>query len=192
MEMKNTVYAADIGEWRAWLTAHHRDCNEVWLIFPRKESGRPSVAYDEALDEALCFGWIDSIIQKIDDSRYARKFTPRRDTEKWSAVNLRRMQRLHREGRLLPSGLAVIAPELLDDPQAAERATRPRELEVPAELQEALADNAAAREFFAAIAPSHRRRFCGWVGEGKKEETRRKRSAEAVRLLEGKRLLEMK
>jgi uncharacterized protein YdeI (YjbR/CyaY-like superfamily) len=108
MEITNSVYAKSSAEWRNWLEINHKIQNEVWLIFYKASTGIPSISYDDALDEALCFGWIDSLIQKIDEEKYARKFTLRKNTRKWSDLNKRRIEKLMQEGRMTQFGLAKI------------------------------------------------------------------------------------
>src|SRR5713101_7800533 len=95
-----TIDARTLPRWRAWLAAHHASETEIWLICHKQHTGRPSVDYLDALDEALCFGWIDSLIKRIDDDRYARKFTPRKPGSKWSAINRKRYADLEAAGRL--------------------------------------------------------------------------------------------
>jgi len=174
-------------DWRSWLERHHAEVTEVWLVFPKKHTGRATVSYEDAVEEALCFGWIDSLIKRIDDDRYARKFTPRTNTRRWSASNLRRMERLKAAGLMTPAGLAKIAPDV-----RAEAPPAGTDGEPPAFVREALAANAAAGAFFAGLAPSHRRRIVGWICAAKREGTRRRRLAEALDLLARGRTLGMK
>src|SRR2546422_9455122 len=94
--------------WRAWLHAHHRTAKEIWLVYYRKASGRPRIAYNDAVEEALCFGWIDSNQKGIDDERFAQRFTPRRRVGGLSEMNKHRVRRLVAEGRMTPAGMAVI------------------------------------------------------------------------------------
>src|SRR5262245_29596136 len=101
-----TVQAKSLAEWRRWLARHHASESEVWLVFPKGHTAAPSVSYQDALDEALCFGWVDSLIKRLDDERYARKFTPRKPDSRWSAVNRRHYARLQAAGRLHPSGVS--------------------------------------------------------------------------------------
>ena len=92
--------------WRRWLAKNHASESEVWLIFHKKHTGKPSVAYKDALDEALCYGWIDSLIKRIDDDRYARKFTPRKAESNWSSINIKRYNELKAAKKLAAPGLA--------------------------------------------------------------------------------------
>src|SRR5512146_285958 len=125
MKMNQTLVAQNRQEWRAWLEQHYQSESEVWLIFSKSHTGQACVSYDDSVEEALCFGWIDSIIQKIDEDRYARKFTPRRLGSEWSPSNKRRIAKLIQEGRMTKFGLAVVTyphPEL--KPSEAELAPR--------------------------------------------------------------------
>src|SRR5919198_1149280 len=99
-----TVEARTLEQWRRWLTAHHDSESEVWLIFYKRHTGKASIAYADALDEALCFGWGDSLVKRLDDDRYARKFTPRRADSIWSTVNRKRYAELAANGRLMEPG----------------------------------------------------------------------------------------
>src|SRR5262245_28901896 len=90
--------------WRQWLVEHHRSESEVWLVFHKVRTGRPTIAYQDAVEEALCFGWVDSLIKRIDDARYARKFTPRKADSRWSTSNRRRYAKLRAERRLEAAG----------------------------------------------------------------------------------------
>src|SRR5262249_60030780 len=96
----------------------HQSETEVWLIYYKKPSGQPRIPYDDAVEEALCFGWVDSIVKRIDDAKFAQKFTPRRGRTRWSALNKRRLRKLIREGRMTPAGLAKIDRAMLGDKPA--------------------------------------------------------------------------
>ena len=189
MEITKRVYAANRSEWRAWLEQHHVTETEVWLVYYRKECGKPSATYLESLEEALCFGWIDSIIQKIDDEKYARKFNPRRRGSRWSELNRHLVARLVREGRMTAAGLAKVdftIPEV--------EAPRPKrsELPLPDWLKTGLMTSPKAWENFTMLPPSHRRNYIGWISDAKKEETRQRRIREAIRMLEKNERLGMK
>src|SRR5882762_9558352 len=122
MEIRKTLYVTSREEWRAWLTKHYQSETEVWLIYYKKHTGQPRISYDHAVEEALCFGWVDSIVKRIDDEKFAQKFTPRRDWTKWSALNKRRLRKLIREGRMTEGGLAKIDLVILgEEPQETEQ-----------------------------------------------------------------------
>src|SRR5215207_2080885 len=120
MEMRNTLYVTNPEEWRAWLTKHYQSETEVWLIFYKNHTGRPRISYDHAVEQALCFGWIDSIVKTIDDEKFAQKFTPRRDRSRWSALNKQRLRKLIREGRMTEAGLAKVDSRTLSGESQAE------------------------------------------------------------------------
>src|SRR5678816_4889869 len=115
MAMGKTLYVTNRDEWRDWLAKHGQSETEVWLIYYKQQSDRPRIPYDDAVEEALCFGWIDSIVKRIDDEKFAQKFTPRRNTSKWSELNKRRVRKLIREGRMTDAGLARIDAATLDE-----------------------------------------------------------------------------
>ena len=180
MKINQTLYVVSRDDWRAWLQQKHAIEKEIWLIFYKKASGQPSLPYDDAVEEALCFGWIDSIIQRMDDKRYAQKFTPRTNTAKWSPSNIVRIRKMIDAGKMTPIGLSKIDAELLK----AEPKPRPRILPLPSWLKEALMQHPVAWQNFSKLAPSHRRRYIGWISDARKDETRKKRITEAVLLLE--------
>ncbi len=171
-------------EWRRWLTENHdKEKEGIWLVFYRKANGRTSLRYEEALEEALCFGWIDSIIQNISTTRYCRKFTPRKDNSRWSELNKGRVEQLINTGAMTQFGIAKI--------EAAKRlgnwAIDPRPnigLEIPQELADALAQNPRAGDFFQGLAPTYRKQFIGWIITAKRQETRTQRVRESLFLLE--------
>lgn len=109
MKVGKTVYAKNRKEWRAWLAKHHKTAPEIWLIYYKKESGKPRVPYNHAVEEALCYGWIDSILKPIDKQKYAQRYSPRRKTSKLSDMNRERVRRLIKSGRMTTAGLAAIA-----------------------------------------------------------------------------------
>src|SRR5262245_26338719 len=106
------IHFPDRSGWRAWLAEHHDRAREVWLIFYKRHTGRPTVSSDAAVEEALCYGWIDSIVKRVDDRRYIQKFSPRRDAGKWSASNLERFSRMVEAGLMTEAGRAKMAPAL--------------------------------------------------------------------------------
>jgi len=190
MEIRKTLYVTSREEWRAWLTKHYQSETEVWLIYYKKHTGQPRISYDHAVEEALCFGWIDSIVKRIDDETFAQKFTPRRDRTKWSALNQRRLRKLIREGRMTEAGLAKIDLAMLgEEPQAKQSKG---DLDIPRFVKQALMASPRAWEHFQNLAPSYRRHYIGWIMDAKKEETRERRLREAVSLLEQNKKLGLK
>jgi uncharacterized protein YdeI (YjbR/CyaY-like superfamily) len=170
-------------DWREWLAAHHDTDLEVWLVFYKRVSGRPSIAYQDALDEALCVGWIDSLVKRLDDVRYARKFTPRKEESKWSDANRKHYARLKAQHRLTPAG-AQRAP-------TKNRSVAPAKLvtTIPTYIRNALKQQPEAWTYFSHLPPSHKRMYVGWIDSAKRPETRERRLAAAIGMLAaGKRL----
>lgn len=144
-------------------------------MFHKRHTGRPSVPYEDAIREALCFGWVDSLIKRLDDERYARKFTPRKADSRWSSANRKRYAELQAAGRLAPAGLKR--------PPTGRSGDAPKPTTVPTYVREALQKSAAASAQFERLPPSHRRQYVAWIDSAKKEETRRRRLDEAIRML---------
>lgn len=165
-----------VAELRAWLEAHHADRDELYVGFHKARASARGITYREALDEALCFGWIDGVLRPIDAERYARRFTPRKKGSIWSKVNVTHVERLTKEGRMRPSGLAAFEART-----ASRTGVYSFEQEKPTELDAAraaaLRANRAASAFFDAQAPSYRRTAAFWVMSAKKDETRDRRLA---------------
>lgn len=184
-----TLQVRNLDQWRRWLEKHHAAESEIWLIFPKRPTGVSSLEYGDALDEALCFGWVDSLVKRLDDKCYARKFTPRREDSRWSEVNRKRYAVLKASGRLKPAGLERPPTGRGYDPPPARL---PLPAELPAYIKIALRKNPAASRFFEALSPSKRRRYFGWIESAKREETKRRRLEEAIRLLAAGRELGLK
>ena len=175
-----TFVARTPDRWRKWLVDHHDSESEVWLVFYKVHTGRRSIAYSDAVDEALCFGWVDSLVKRLDDSRYALKFTPRKADSRWSPINRKRYAALKASGRLQPGGINRAPTDRTYGP-------RPPRFQMPARvppyIQAALRKQPAAWRYFQGLAPSHRRRYLGWIESAKREETKARRLQEAIRLL---------
>jgi uncharacterized protein YdeI (YjbR/CyaY-like superfamily) len=172
------VYAKHRAAWRRWLEKHHARSPGVWLVYDKKGSRVDRLAYADAVEEALCFGWIDSIVKSLDDTRYMQLFTPRKPKSTWSRVNKERVARLIEEGRMAPAGQKAIDVarangmwSSLDSVEA---------LEVPDDLAAALAKNADAARNFAAFATSMRKAYLHWVSRAVRPTTRAERIAAVV------------
>jgi uncharacterized protein YdeI (YjbR/CyaY-like superfamily) len=187
---RQIVEVSDRAAWRQWLAERHHQRDAIWLVFHKKTSDGTSPSYDEAVEEALCFGWIDSIVKRIDDEKFAQKFTPRRAGSNWSASNLARIKRLVKEGKMAPAGLAKIDGAFLREKAPPPR--RKADLPVPRFMMQALKANRKAWENFQKLAPSYRRMYIGWIMHAKKQETRERRLKEAVTLLEQNKKLGLK
>lgn len=175
-------YAKDRQEWRSWLAEHHATSSGVWLIYYKKESGKPRVAYDEAVEEALCFGWVDSRPNAIDDESYMQLFSPRKPKSPWSKINKERVARLIEQGLMTPAGLAKI--EAAKGDGSWNRYDEVDDLAVPNDLIQALAANETANRYFEAFSPSSKKVILWWIASAKRPETRSKRIEETVRLAE--------
>jgi len=185
------LYFTNRMEWREWLQVHYGQESEVWLIFYKKGTGKPTMDYEAAVEEGLCFGWIDSIIKKIDDERYARKFTPRKEESKWSESNKRRVKRLIKNGLMTEIGMAKVKEA--KESGRWDKTGRPQiPFELPEDFKAALDNNAKARKFFNGLAPSYRKQFIGWIAMAKRPETRAKRIEESIGLLKKGEKLGMK
>ena len=182
-----TFDARTLPRWRKWLADHHASTTEVWLIFHKQHTGQPSVAYLDALDEALCYGWIDSLVRRLDDDRYARKFTPRRPGSRWSAINLKRYAELQKAGRVTAAGKARSPAE----GRTYDSITHVPET-LPPSIAKGLKASPEAWSFFKTLTPREQRMYLGWIWLAKREETKQRRMKEAIRLLRTKRKLGLK
>ncbi len=166
-------------EWRRWLERHGGRETELWVGFYKKSTGRPSITYQEALDEALCYGWIDGVRYRVDDASYTIRFTPRKPRSNWSAVNVRRVRELAELGRMQPAGLEAFDGRDQDkiDKYSYERAN----VKLAPQYEKQLRANARAWEFFRSKPPSYRKPVVWWIMSAKKEETRQKRLETLIR-----------
>ncbi len=180
-----TIEIQTCQHWRAWLEKHHASSQGIWLLFHKNHTDTKSLSYDDSVREALCFGWVDSLIKRLDENCYARKFTPRHPTSKWSDTNRSRWAELKAAGLLTAAGLAAAPTDNSYEP-------RPTIPDLPAYLAEALQANANAWSFFQTLAPSHRRNFVRWVHSAKRPETRAKRIQESIALLKAGQKLGLK
>ncbi|MGD2085491.1 MAG: YdeI/OmpD-associated family protein [Candidatus Aminicenantes bacterium] len=188
MKMFKTLHVSNREDWRQWLEKNHDKEKEVWLIFYKKRTGKPSIPYDDAVEEALCLGWIDSIIKRIDDEKYARKFTPRKPDSKWSELNKKRVKKMIREGQMTEVGLALIDAAKKSG-KWGQDISHPKEFAIPPEVIQAISANKKAWENFNNLAPSYKKQYIGWITTAKKEETKERRLKEAVEILaQGKKL----
>lgn len=172
----DVAFFASALELRDWLERNHGGTAELWVGFYKKDSGRPSVSYAEALDEALCFGWIDGVRKSVDADGYTIRFTPRTPRSVWSAVNIRRFQRLVEAGRIHPAGQRAFEERTGENSGYGQRSV--------AKLDDAherrFRANREAWAFFQAQPPGYRRTAIFWVMDAKRDETRLKRLATLI------------
>jgi uncharacterized protein YdeI (YjbR/CyaY-like superfamily) len=160
-------------DFRKWLQKHHASAKEQWVGFHKKGSGRQSITWPESVDQALCFGWIDGIRKTIDDVSYKIRFTPRRPGSIWSAVNIKRVEELSKNGLMDPAGLKAF--EARKEYKSGIYSYEQRSAELPAPYEKLLNQNKTASEFFHAQPAWYRKQAFWWVVSAKKEETRLKR-----------------
>jgi uncharacterized protein YdeI (YjbR/CyaY-like superfamily) len=163
-----TVFARNRDEWRRWLEKNFASCPEIWLVFYKKASGKQTVSYDHAVEEALCFGWVDGMKKGIDEECYAFRFTPRKSKSPWSKSNLQRVERLIAESKMMPAGLEAYH-------SAGRRDVPPMPSELPKALETKFKKQRAAWTNYEKFPPGYRRVTAGWVASAKKEETQIKR-----------------
>ena len=166
-----TLYVEDRAKWRAWLEANSERATEIWLLYYKKQTGHPRIAYGDAVEEAICFGWIDSKIKNLDQARFARLFTPRHPKSKWSRINIERARKMIAEGKMTEAGLKAFDPG---------QQTPALPTELPAPLAEQFRNEETAWKNFTRFPASYRRMTIGWVASAKREETRLRRLRQLI------------
>ncbi len=189
--MKPELYASSREEWRSWLKKNHAKAEEVWLVYYKKHTGKSSINYTDSVEEALCFGWIDGIKKRIDEEKYAHRFTPRKAKSKWSPLNIRLAKKMIVEGKMTQMGLASFNQKMNYDEDIL-NAKNAKEIPLTQEIEEALKANKKAWEHFNNLAPSHKKQYVGWLISAKRSEIRERRLEEAIKLLAGNKKLGMK
>jgi uncharacterized protein YdeI (YjbR/CyaY-like superfamily) len=182
-----TVSPKSRAAWRAWLERHHARRDEIWVVYSKKHTGKASVSYDEAVEEALCFGWIDGRVKRVDDERHIQRFTPRRKGSVWSAVNLRRFARLVEQKLVTEAGHAA-------GPKPGTKVADVSWLRpdvIPDEVERLIGRSKTALKNLKAMAPSYRKHFVYFIDSAKRPETRERRARIAIELLEQNLTLEM-
>jgi uncharacterized protein YdeI (YjbR/CyaY-like superfamily) len=164
---------------RAWLEQHHDSAPEIWVCYYKKSSGRKSITWTESVDEALCFGWIDSIRKSLDDQRYVNRFTPRRKGSVWSAINIRRVGELTEEGRMRPAGRKAFEARR-EDRSGIYSYERRDEAVLDPSFEQRFRARKRAWAFFEDSPPSYRQAAIRWVMTAKKEETRERRLGQLI------------
>lgn len=180
---KPILTLASEAAWEAWLDAEHATSDGVWLKFAKKGSGVETVVYAEALDVALCYGWIDSQVARLDERFYLQKFTPRRARSKWSHINREKIEALTKQGRMKPAGLEQVELAKADGRWEAAYAS-PANVQMPDDLQAALDASPKAAEFWDGLNKSNRFAILYQLHDAKKPETRARRLEKFVAMLE--------
>jgi len=177
MEPTNVRIFAKAADFRRWLAKHHASERELWVGLYKKGATKTAMTYLEAVDEALCFGWIDGQVRRVDDEVLAQRFSPRRPTSNWSAINIGKVARLTAEGRMQPAGIRAFEER---DRRKDASYSYERTLELDADRERRLKADAAAWDYWSAQAPGFRRGAVNWVMSAKREETRERRFAELL------------
>lgn len=174
MEIGEKLYVATRDEWRAWLEINHDKMTDIWLVYYKAGSGKPRIPYRQAVEEALCFGWIDGIVRSIDEEKYVQRFTPRKKGSNWSELNLSIAKTMIETGRMTPAGLSAYKKGLEGNPKEKREKDALSDI-IPGDLSGALNNDRVAAENFEKFAPSYRRHCARYVNDAKRPETRRKR-----------------
>lgn len=167
--------------WRSWLQKNHATKVEVWLVFYKQHTGKPTLSYNDAVEEALCFGWIDGVKRSVDDERYMHRFSPRKPESRWSESNRKRVARLEKAGQIMPAGKRAIEVAKRNGQWSA---SAPKfDFSMPAELAARLKRNKRAAAFFESLAPSYQKQYIAWIVTAKRDDTKKRRLNEAIELL---------
>ena len=180
MQIERILYFENQVSWRKWLAQNYQNAKEAWLIFHKKHSGKTGISYDEALEEALCFGWIDGKMQSIDEEKYMIRYSPRKAQSVWSKLNKDRAVRLMEAGRMTDAGLSKIE-EAKRNGYWDNAYTNRKVDELPLDLKDALMQDFNAWNNFQRFANSYKNNYIGWINGAKSEETRIRRIAEVVK-----------
>jgi uncharacterized protein YdeI (YjbR/CyaY-like superfamily) len=172
-------------EWRRWLEKHYASSSGIWLLRHKKGAGVKSMPYEDLVCEALCFGWVDSLIKRLDDNEYTIKVTPRQPTSKWSDLNRKRWKELKAAGLLAAPGLAAA-------PTTNRYAPKPKVPDLPAYIGTAFKSNSKAWTFFQGLSARNRRDFVVWIHTARRSETRERRIRQSIELLSAGRTLGLK
>jgi uncharacterized protein YdeI (YjbR/CyaY-like superfamily) len=170
-------------EFHIWLEKNHESETEIWVGFWKKASGKTGMNYDQALDVALCFGWIDGLVNKYDEVSYMQRFSPRRSKSVWSKINTKHIERLIKEGKMTPAGLAVVDAAKADG-RWAKAYESPANMKVPEDFLEELKKYPKAQEFFQTLGKTNLFAIAFRLHGAKKEETRRRRMDTIMQMLE--------
>ena len=184
MEITETIHVISREEWRNWLQKNHKTCKEIWLIYYKKHTQKPRIPYDDAVEEALCFGWIDSIVKRVNDEYYVQRFTPRKKRSEWSLLNVLRIKKMIALGKVAASGMKTIEKIDLDKIEHIKKTEKENTAKMPDYIISVIQKNKKATTFFNSISFSEQNRYVQYIESAKKEITRRKRISETIYLLE--------
>lgn len=185
------IYFKNAQDFRKWLEQNYQSCSGIWMKFFKKHTAKENIAYEKAVEEAICFGWIDSLIKKIDEDSYIRKFTPRSNDKNWSRVNQLRVSKLLKENRMKKAGLEKIDSEMLCRIQNNDIPAK-KEISLPDFIKRQFMIHEPAWTNFQKLAASYQRQYLHWILQAKKERTQEKRLEESIQLLQANKKLGMK
>lgn len=191
MEIIDKLYAVKREDFRNWLQKNHETENKIWLIYYKKKTGKPCISNNQALEEALCFGWIDSIVKSIDEEKYAKKFTPRRAESNWSELNRKRAKKMIKQGLMKEPGFSKIRLAQKKG-NWNKKPSQNNIIQIPFEFIKALAENKSARKNFENLGASYRKQYIGWIANAKKTKTREDRILKTINFLVNNQKLGMK
>ena len=177
--MSDGIYFSSPEEFRAWLEEHHESASEVWIGYWKKHTGKASLTWSQAVDEALCFGWIDGILRRVDDERHMQRFTPRNPASNWSAVNIAKVDQLRAEGRMRTAGEAAFALRR-EEKSGVYSYEQRHQAALEPEQEERFRAEAAAWDYWTAAPRGYRTMATWWVVSAKKPETRERRLAQLI------------
>jgi uncharacterized protein YdeI (YjbR/CyaY-like superfamily) len=180
MDRSLTVNCKDRKEWRFWLQNNHGTKKEVWVVYYKKHTKKASVPYDDAVEEAICFGWIDGQVKRIDEERYMQRFTPRTSKSRWSMQNIERAKKMIKLELMTEKGLLVFR----DGMKNKRIIPSSKNFKVPSDFKKALAENKIALKNFKNFSPSARLHYVYWIDGAKTEKTRTKRIKKSLELIE--------
>jgi len=178
----NQLYSKTREEWRYWLLKNHLSSDEIWMLHYKKHTGKGGISYDDAVEEALCFGWIDGKIRSLNDEKYIRRFTPRRKRSIWSELNKKRAKKMIKAGLMTEAGMEKVK-EAKRNGQWEKAYPQPVNYETPEYFIEAMNRNKIARKNYEALSPSHKKQYVAWIMSAKQEETRLRRTGKAIKML---------
>ncbi len=177
------LYVKNRNDWRMWLKKNHERSNEIWLIYYKKHTKKPRISYEDAIEEAICFGWIDSTVKRIDEEKFMQKFTPRTSRSQWSEINKKRALKMIKSGKMTEAGRCKIDAAKKNGEWNRRRAVAETN-EPPNDFYDALKKNKNAKINFDKFSSSIKKQYFGWIISAKRDETRKRRIQKAVKTAE--------
>jgi len=186
-----SIQAKNRMEWRDWLKKNHATEKEIWLLYYKKHTGKPTIMYRDSVEEAICFGWIDGLKKRIDDEKYAHRFTIRKARSKWSPLNISIAKRMIKENKMTGFGLTFYKQRIEYDKEFI-KARVSNKTRLSSEIEQEFKRNEKAWNNFLKLSPGNKMQYSTWIMSAKKEITKQKRMKEAIELLKQNRKLGMK